>query len=47
MKKGVMLCGHGSRDPDALTEFQALATGLRASLGLELAGLLVGDRCCR
>src|SRR5580692_8002019 len=33
-----MLCGHGSRDPDALTEFQALATGLRARLpGTEIA----------
>jgi len=38
VKKGVMLCGHGSRDPDALTEFQALATGLRARLpGTEIA----------
>jgi sirohydrochlorin cobaltochelatase len=27
-----MLCGHGSRDPDALAEFEALASGLRARL---------------
>ena len=30
VKTGVMLCGHGSRDPDALTEFEALAAGLAA-----------------
>lgn len=28
----VMVCGHGSRDPDAIREFQALATGLKARL---------------
>jgi sirohydrochlorin cobaltochelatase len=32
VKKAVMLCGHGSRDPDALAEFEALASGLRARL---------------
>ena len=28
----VMVCGHGSREPDAIREFQALATGLKARL---------------
>jgi sirohydrochlorin cobaltochelatase len=28
----VMVCGHGSRDPDAIREFQALATGLKSRL---------------
>ena len=28
----VMVCGHGSRDPDAIREFQALATGLKGRL---------------
>jgi sirohydrochlorin cobaltochelatase len=32
VKQGLMLCGHGSRDPDALAEFEALAAGLRARL---------------
>ena len=31
-KSGVMLCGHGSRDPEAIAEFEALAAGLRALL---------------
>jgi sirohydrochlorin cobaltochelatase len=29
---GIMVCGHGSRDADALTEFQFVAEGLRARL---------------
>jgi len=32
MKSGVMLCGHGSRDPEAIAEFEAFAAGLRALL---------------
>jgi len=32
VKQGLMLCGHGSRDPDALAEFEALAAALRARL---------------
>ncbi len=32
MKMGVMICGHGSRDPDALAEFELLAAGLKAKL---------------
>lgn len=32
MKTGVMICGHGSRDPEALSEFETLAAGLRAKL---------------
>ena len=32
MKTGVMLCGHGSRDGEAIVEFEALAAGLRARL---------------
>ena len=28
----VMICGHGSRDPDAIREFQALAASLKARL---------------
>ena len=32
MKTGVMICGHGSRDPDALREFERLAAGLKARL---------------
>jgi sirohydrochlorin cobaltochelatase len=28
----VMVCGHGSRDPDAIREFEALATGLKSRL---------------
>jgi sirohydrochlorin cobaltochelatase len=35
---GVMLCGHGSRDPAAIDEFETLAQGLRALLpGTEIA----------
>ena len=26
----VMVCGHGSRDPEAITEFEAIAEHLRA-----------------
>jgi sirohydrochlorin cobaltochelatase len=29
---GVLVCGHGSRDPEAIAEFESLATGLRARL---------------
>ncbi|HXQ52592.1 MAG TPA: sirohydrochlorin chelatase [Stellaceae bacterium] len=32
MKTGVMLCGHGSRDAQAVAEFEGLAAGLRARL---------------
>ncbi|HEV8014547.1 MAG TPA: sirohydrochlorin chelatase [Stellaceae bacterium] len=32
MRTGVMICGHGSRDPDALREFERLASGLKARL---------------
>jgi sirohydrochlorin cobaltochelatase len=32
MRTGVMICGHGSRDPDALREFERLAAGLKARL---------------
>ncbi len=32
MKSGVMLCGHGSRDPEAIAEFEAFAASLRALL---------------
>lgn len=32
MKTGVMICGHGSRDPEALSEFETLAAGLKAKL---------------
>jgi sirohydrochlorin cobaltochelatase len=28
----VMVCGHGSRDPEAITEFEAIAAGLRERL---------------
>jgi sirohydrochlorin cobaltochelatase len=31
-EKAVMICGHGSRDPEALAEFELLAAGLRAKL---------------
>jgi len=31
-KMGVMLCGHGSRDPQAIAEFGAVAAKLRARL---------------
>jgi len=31
-KIGVMVCGHGSRDPDAVREFQAVARGITARL---------------
>ena len=29
---GVMVCGHGSRDTEAITEFESVATGIRARL---------------
>ncbi len=32
-RDGIMLCGHGSRDADAVAEFQRLAQGLEARLG--------------
>jgi sirohydrochlorin cobaltochelatase len=32
VKSGVMLCGHGSRDPEAIAEFEAFAASLRALL---------------
>jgi sirohydrochlorin cobaltochelatase len=32
MKTGVMICGHGSRDPEAIAEFARAASGLRARL---------------
>ena len=31
-KTGVMVCGHGSRDPEAVTEFQAVARGISERL---------------
>lgn len=31
-KTGVMVCGHGSRDEDAVREFQAVARGIRERL---------------
>ena len=32
MKTGVMLCGHGSRDPEAIAEFARAASGLKDRL---------------
>jgi sirohydrochlorin cobaltochelatase len=32
METGVMICGHGSRDPEAIAEFEAAAAGLKALL---------------
>jgi sirohydrochlorin cobaltochelatase len=32
MKVGVMVCGHGSRDPEAIGEFALVAAGIRARL---------------
>jgi sirohydrochlorin cobaltochelatase len=32
MKTGVMICGHGSRDPDAVAEFARMAVGLKDRL---------------
>ncbi|MBT7978498.1 MAG: CbiX/SirB N-terminal domain-containing protein, partial [Rhodospirillaceae bacterium] len=29
---GIMVCGHGSRDVDAVTEFQSVANGIRDRL---------------
>src|ERR1700742_1798745 len=31
-KTGVMICGHGSRDPEAVAEFERAAAGLKALL---------------
>src|SRR5215469_5643183 len=31
-RTGVMVCGHGSRDPDAISEFELVAAGLKARL---------------
>jgi len=31
-RTGIMVCGHGSRDPEAITEFELVATGLKARL---------------
>ncbi len=31
-KTGVMVCGHGSRDPDAISEFELVAASLKARL---------------
>jgi sirohydrochlorin cobaltochelatase len=31
-KTAVMVCGHGSRDPDAMVEFQSVAAGIRSRL---------------
>ena len=31
-KTGVMICGHGSRDPEAIAEFESAARGLRERL---------------
>ena len=31
-KTGVMVCGHGSRDPEAVREFEAVARGIRERL---------------
>jgi sirohydrochlorin cobaltochelatase len=32
MTTGIMVCGHGSRDPAAMTEFELVAAGLKARL---------------
>jgi len=32
LKSAVMMCGHGSRDPDAIVEFERVAAGLKAML---------------
>ncbi|HXS38722.1 MAG TPA: sirohydrochlorin chelatase [Stellaceae bacterium] len=32
LKSAVMVCGHGSRDPDAIVEFERVAAGLKAML---------------
>jgi sirohydrochlorin cobaltochelatase len=50
-EKAVLLCGHGSRDPEAIVEFEAAAAALRARLGgddfatgyLEFARPTIGD----
>lgn len=37
MKAGVMVCGHGSRDPEAIAEFELLAANLKTRLsGVEV-----------
>jgi len=33
-KTGVMVCGHGSRDPEAITEFELVAASLKARMPL-------------
>lgn len=51
MTTAVMICGHGSRDPEALAEFELLASGLKARLPgtdiesgyLEFARPTIGD----
>jgi sirohydrochlorin cobaltochelatase len=51
MKTAVMICGHGSRDPDAAAEFARMAAGLKARLPehdvafgyLEFAGPTIRD----
>jgi sirohydrochlorin cobaltochelatase len=51
-KIGIMVCGHGSRDVDAVTEFQSVADGIRARLPqydvdsgfLEFATPIIRDR---
>jgi sirohydrochlorin cobaltochelatase len=35
--RAVLLCGHGSRDPDAIAEFEGLAAGLRGRLAVDFA----------
>ena len=38
MDTAVMVCGHGSRDGDAILEFERLAAGVRARLaGVDVA----------
>lgn len=37
-RTGVLICGHGSRDPDAIVEFDALARQLRETLPAEPVG---------
>lgn len=51
-KIGIMVCGHGSRDEDAVTEFQSVANGIRDRLPqydvdsgfLEFATPIIRDR---
>ena len=39
----VLLCGHGSRDPEAVVEFEAAAAALRAHLANLAPGALGDD----